>query len=179
MPQFSAAAANYWGLITQAASQGLGAAEVSSAVSEAISISGAPPLSFSDYTDIAKMFGLAVSQRNAADAFAAGVDQSATLAAAGAEVSSVGLDSSMIANQINSAPLADQISAPNYVIRFGVLENPGTAEETQSFRQVALGDYLPSTVNEVMDLLNSITPDMGSEHGVSLALSGPVNIFSM
>lgn len=152
----------WWNVITNAASQGLSAAQAVSTVSSILKGEGVQ-LSFADNTAIAQLYGYARRIENAGTAF--------TAADSGKFI-----DSNMIADAPWARPEAEQATYPIYNVKFtytylDASGNTQTTTKTSVFR-----DGLPQTVGDLTSAVLDDAEAMANKYGHTLLSADPFQI---
>lgn len=157
-PQYS----QYYGVIASAAGERASAADLwalISAYEEQEGISRPAGL----FQAVNAMRSVAVASRNAGEALAAAPDSTV-------------IDASMIAEAINSRPLAEQALAPSFTIRYEATVLVDGEEQTV-WRSIIQRGALPLTKGDLVDLVVGQFIDDSADYGqLALGLTGNLNI---
>lgn len=169
----------FWGSIQAAATSRLNTAGAFAAMRQASEESGIPLPTGIDAIAMGQAYSAAVAQRNAGEAVTAAVDRAST---AEPGLTDMFRNNAITADMItpqhpwSSSAVSDVI--PTYAINFQVsVETPeGTTTE---YRRVSIGDTIPQTVGQLMDLIDSANDLMNDEYGITQTITGYGSVFTL
>lgn len=169
----------FWGSIQAAATSRLNVAGAFAAMRAASEAQGIALPEGIDAIAMGQAYSAAVRQRNAREALGAAVDNIVTAAPRTADMfRNNAITSDMITPQHPWTQTEVSDVVPTYAVNFQVsIETPeGTSLE---YRRVNIGNTLPQTVGQLMDLIDSANELMSEEYGVTQGVTGYGSVLTL